>query len=118
MTTSNSGTLPNGILTVVRQTHVGMDEELRKVLRVISVGKILLVLAAPLAWSSGQDDPYVVVWIPMAIMLVGGLMLNVAASRIRRVKLSLLDPVGDRQLLACLKDDLVGTGEAGPQVST
>ncbi len=118
MTSNNSGTPPEEILTVVRQAHVEMDEELRKVLRVISVGQGLLILAAPLAWSSGQDDAWVAVWIPMALVAVGGLILKLAASKIRRVKLSLLEPVGERRLLACLKDDLAGTGAAGAQVST
>lgn len=118
MTTNYSGTLPEETLTVVRETHAGMNEELRKALRLTNWGQNLLILAAPLAWSSGQDDPTFVVWIPMALVLVGGLILKLAASRIRRVKLSLLEPVGERQLLACLKDDLEGTGEGGPQVST
>ena len=103
MTTNNDGTPP---------------EELRKALRLMYWGLNLLVLAAPLAWSSGQDDAYIVVWIPMALVLVGGLILKLAASRIRRVKLSLLEPVGERRLLAILKDDLEGTGVGGPQVST
>lgn len=103
MTTNNGGTPP---------------EELGKVLRLIYAGQGLLFLAAPMAWSSGQDGAPFSVWIAMVLAAVGLFILKLAASRIRRVKLSLLEPVGEQRLLAFLGEDLEGTGGAGPQVST
>lgn len=113
MTTNDSGTLPEEILTVVRETHVGMNEELRKVLRLIHVGQGLLVVAAPLAWSSGKNDGNVGVWIAMVLVAAGGALLKSAASKIRLAKTSLQEPVGERRLLAFLKST-EGAEEAGP----